>query len=392
MSFLNRFATLSSTLFASSLWAHNAKPVLANPDLLRAIGAKIVAEDSGVAFSYLTPKQEEQVSIEAHKQGHCGGYQALEAVPAKISDLFEVFKAQAKRTAVMESRIERKQNIADALAMVSPAEQSDFVTWFSSYRTRFHKATTSNVPVLALRDKLVALVGAERPYVTVETVDHKTTPQKSIRVHIEGSPRPSEIVAFGAHLDSISYEKDKTAPGADDNGSGSSNVMELLRVMLLLPRPERSIEFFWYAGEEVGLFGSTAIASSYKNLGKDVVAVMQFDMTLHPGSGEGVIATETDFTNPWLRSLFSQLNYLYVKAKIVKDKCGYACSDHASWHQKGFATVYPFESDGNDMNQKLHTPKDLIDSRSSFSHSAIFTKLGLAMALELGNSQLRPPN
>ena len=77
--------------------------------------------------------------------------------------------------------------------------------------------------------------------------------------------------------------------------------------------------------------------------------------------------------------------------KILDDKCGYGCSDHASWHRKGFPALMPSEAMFDDMFPDLHTSKDVINSMSSFRHSAVFSKIAVAFAMDLGNSTSRAP-
>ena len=97
----------------------------------------------------------------------------------------------------------------------------------------------------------------------------------------------------------------------------------------------------------------------------------------------------TDFTSAWLRGYLVDLNDMYIKAKIINDKCGYGCSDHASWHKQGYPTIMPFEATFSGMNSNIHTARDVINPDSSFQHAAIFSKIALAIALDLGNSTLR---
>jgi leucyl aminopeptidase len=106
-----------------------------------------------------------------------------------------------------------------------------------------------------------------KPIVDVEQYVHGW-PQRSIIGRITGSKAPNEIVIIGGHIDSTS--SGSTAPGADDDASGSSTVLEIFRVLATDPRftPERTIEFHGYAAEEVGLRGSQEIADSYAAEGK----------------------------------------------------------------------------------------------------------------------------
>lgn len=70
------------------------------------------------------------------------------------------------------------------------------------------------------------------------------------------------------------------APGADDDGTGAVNLLEAYRALLQAGfKPTNPVEFHWYAGEEAGLLGSQAIATSYKNSGVQVKAHLNLDMT-----------------------------------------------------------------------------------------------------------------
>lgn len=70
------------------------------------------------------------------------------------------------------------------------------------------------------------------------------------------------------------------APGADDDGTGTVNLIEVFRALVAADfKPTTPVEFHWYSGEEGGLLGSQAIATRYKNAGTQVKAFMELDMT-----------------------------------------------------------------------------------------------------------------
>ena len=67
---------------------------------------------------------------------------------------------------------------------------------------------------------------------------------------LRGTTDPDLEYVVGAHFDSV-----EDGPGADDNGSGSTQLLEAARV--LARRPQRAtIKFVWFTGEEAGLRGS----------------------------------------------------------------------------------------------------------------------------------------
>lgn len=65
------------------------------------------------------------------------------------------------------------------------------------------------------------------------------------------------------------------------------------------------------------------------------------------------------------------------------DRCGYACSDHASWHNAGYPAAMPFESLFEDYNPNIHTQFDTLEnSDPTASHASNFAKLAIAYLIE----------
>lgn len=373
------------------------KWVLADLELLKESAIKPAEESSdlGIGLAQIYPLQEQQLSRNAHKKNRCGGFEVIPAPSRSRPALSHLLKEIRKTTHVASSnpvQILKKNEIENAINEVSEENLKNWVSWFSSFSTRNHRSPDANKHVTQLKNKITELLkNSSIPY-QIDLVDHRATIQKSIRVRLPGKTATDEIIILGAHMDSINqmdFIGFNKAPGADDNASGSSNLLEALRILSQKDQLDRTIEFFWYAGEEGGLLGSSEIAKDYKTANKKVIAVLQLDMTMFPGSGEFVLGSMTDFTDTALRQYFYELNKIYVGARVVEDQCGYACSDHASWFRQGYATLMPFEAAFNDMNRKLHTENDLISSNTSFRHAAMFSKFALAIAMDLGTSHTR---
>jgi hypothetical protein len=95
----------------------------------------------------------------------------------------------------------------------------------------------------------------------------------------------TRVVVMGGHYDSCicrinTNDSTSTAPGADDDGSGSSAVLELARVMSKrYPKGlDATIVFALYAAEEQGTLGSAHLAQRLKAAGLTVVAGMTDDI------------------------------------------------------------------------------------------------------------------
>lgn len=153
-------------------------------------------------------------------------------------------------------------------------------------------------------------------------------------------------------------------------------------------RPKRPVEFHWYSAEELGLLGSQAVAAEYKKQGKKVLAMLQNDMTGYvppkyrlPGQ-KPTFGIVMDFVDPTLTGFLKTLVKKYADIDYRETKCGYACSDHASWLKAGYRSAFPFEGLFTEHSPYVHTPKDDIES-VDFDHMKEFTKLDISFATEL---------
>lgn len=397
------FLSCIKMAYAHSGFLNQTVPVLADLHLLKAIGVPIFNQDSQInlGFAYLTPVAQQRLSLLAHRYGKCGGFEVIQDFNASDMRTLSFQMSSLKNrlrsdqiwslNSINQIQVPFRTEILNAANMVSKDQLIKWVTWLSAFPDRFNKSQTPNEHVYQLKELIEKMRVRSHRQILVETIQHSQTNQKTIKVTLPGSSRNSnEIVVLGAHLDSISFNG--KAPGVDDNASGSANLLEVLRILMSQKPSARTIEIFWYAGEESGLLGSAEIAAGYKKANKKVIGVLQLDMTLYPGDGPQVISSMTDFTSSWLRSLLTSLNDNYLKVKIIEDKCGYGCSDHASWYRQGFHTLMPFESSMSKMNPLIHTKNDLLSPKLNFDHSAVFSRLAVAFAMELSqNTALVPP-
>jgi hypothetical protein len=116
----------------------------------------------------------------------------------------------------------------------------------------------------------------------------------------------SRVVVMGGHYDSCicsradlgplaRFESTQDAPGADDDGSGTSAVVELARVFSKhFPHGlEASIIFVAYSGEEEGLYGSTHLAQRLHAAGYKVVAAFTDDIVGNVVAEDGTVDSST---------------------------------------------------------------------------------------------------
>ncbi|CCF58488.1 hypothetical protein KAFR_0E03360 [Kazachstania africana CBS 2517] len=268
----------------------------------------------------------------------------------------------------------------------------DKLAHFTNFYTRYYKSETGYEAALWLSEQIEALIeGLPDGFVSIKHFDHNEWKQFSIIVRFEGSLSPENVVVIGSHLDSINLLLPSIlpAPGADDNGSGTTSNLEALRIFVEYLKStetplKNSVEFHFYSAEEGGLLGSLDVFTEYAKSEKRVVAMLQQDMTgyVHDPQNEhvGVIV---DYTTPTLTDFTKLVVDEYLSIPYVETTCGYACSDHGSATKNGFPAAFVIESTFRETSKFIHSTMDTID-RLSFSHMAEHVKLVLGTVFELG--------
>ena len=94
--------------------------------------------------------------------------------------------------------------------------------------------------------------------------------------------KTDEYVVVGAHYDhegmNPDLDGDKIYNGADDNASGVSTVLQIMRAFVESgAKPERTVIFAFWDGEEYGLLGSRYFVENFSGMGK-VKSYLNFDM------------------------------------------------------------------------------------------------------------------
>ena len=94
---------------------------------------------------------------------------------------------------------------------------------------------------------------------------------------------PTNVIMAGAHLDSVAE-----GPGINDNGSGSSALLEVAEQMKKVKTPNK-LRFAWWGAEEAGLVGSTFyvndLAANDPDELDNIEMYLNFDMVASPNYG-----------------------------------------------------------------------------------------------------------
>ena len=351
------------------------------------------ASTSTTTVAHLSASQIDRLSEFMHdKFNRCGGFVYHESLAE--AQAYTHSTSQVMPMVAMNYTINNAVTVDTLLEALSVSNLGDTIDSLASYHNRYYTQQSGADAAIWLKNQWASMA-SERNDINVELFQHSWI-QSSVIATVEGTTNAEEIVIVGGHLDSINQSNPSTgkSPGADDNASGIAVLTESLRTLIATGhKPERTIKFIAYAAEEVGLRGSKAIAQSYKAEGKNVVGVVQFDMSAHKGTADKDIVFMTDYTNNGQNQFLAQLIDTYLPGvNYGFDQCGYGCSDHASWHNEGYAASMPFESNMNDINGKIHTSED---DTYDVNHMENFSKLSMAYLGELAKGNMEgdiPPS
>lgn len=137
--------------------------------------------------------------------------------------------------------------------------------------------TPLNIPVVgaSFADGATLSQPGSQAHIVVDQPESR--PQVNVIAELPGK-NDTNVVMAGAHLDSV-----QAGPGINDNGSGSSALLEIAQQISKL-KPENTLRFAWWGAEESGLLGSRAYVADQVASGgiEDIALYLNFDMVASP--------------------------------------------------------------------------------------------------------------
>lgn len=176
---------------------------------------------------------------------------------------------------------------------------------------------------------------------------------------IEGtdSKLKNKFITIGAHYDHEGVWNGVVYNGADDNGSGTVAVLEILR-NLKQAGLKHSVLGILYSGEEKGLLGSKYFVKNYPDL-ENLLVNINVDMCGR-GKTDSLTSKASQETSTKLYELIQQVDSemdeigFYYEPGINSAQ---GTSDHASFASAGIPAVFFTD----DMRVDLHLPSDDAD-------------------------------
>lgn len=226
---------------------------------------------------------------------------------------------------------------------------------------------TASIPVVAITqaDGEALLEEIEGSEVTATIKISEITNQKSQNVIAVKKPKvkPSDnhdIVYVTAHYDSVPY-----APGANDNASGTSVVLELARIMKGYPT-DKEVRFVFFGAEEIGLVGSRYYVSQLSD-NELARSTANFNLDMVGTNWE-------EATAMFVNVVDGAPNLVWQSANDAAERLGNdslilferGASDHVAFYEAGIdaANFIRREPETAALEPWYHTPFDTIDKIS----------------------------
>ncbi len=168
-------------------------------------------------------------------------------------------------------------------------------------------------------------------------------------------------VIVGAHYDHLGFggegslapDSHEVHNGADDNASGTGDVVEIARRLANGPRPARSVLFIAFTGEERGLWGSAYFVKSPTIDLSKTVAMLNLDMVGRVVDDELTVmgvGTASEW-NDVVDAANADLSHPF---EIGKSPDGYGPSDHSSFYGAGIPVLHFLSN----LHEDYHRPTD----------------------------------
>jgi hypothetical protein len=203
-----------------------------------------------------------------------------------------------------------------------------------------------------------------------------------------------KIILLCAHYDTILISNTEDivsrAPGANDNASGVSALLEIARIMLSI-KTDYTIQFVFFSGEEQGLWGSKHYAKKMKDNNEDLLLVINMDMCGETGflsnnnttfididDGSTGIIDENNEMSQHFGQKMEQYAKDYTQLAIEFDPI-YA-SDYMPFEARGYVCIGAYDGSAIDENPHYHTQLDIPENLNIPFLTSV-TKMVLAFVL-----------
>ena len=196
---------------------------------------------------------------------------------------------------------------------------------------------------------------------------------ENVLAYLKGTEKPNELVVITSHYDHLGKKGDDIFNGADDDGSGTTSLLEIAEAFSLASKegngPKRSMLFMTVSGEEKGLLGSEfytdnpvfPLQNTVANLNIDMIG--RIDENHAPDSnyvyiiGSDKLSTELHEINESMNKMHSQIDFDYTYNDENDPNRFYYRSDHYNFAKNQIPVIFYFTG----VHEDYHQPTDTVD-------------------------------
>jgi hypothetical protein len=192
-------------------------------------------------------------------------------------------------------------------------------------------------------------------------VDRHSRPVSNVAAYLPG--QSNEYIVFGAHYDHLGIgsqyslapaEVGKPHYGADDNASGTAGLLALARALAASGPHRRGFLFLAFAGEEIGLLGSSYYVSHPLLPNAQAVAMINLDMIGRIRERKvyvGGMGTGDNFRHMLTGEAAAPFDFDY------SESAAYGSSDHTAFTTREIPVLFFFSG----LHGDYHKPSDTWD-------------------------------
>jgi len=195
-----------------------------------------------------------------------------------------------------------------------------------------------------------------------------------------GTTRPQDVYILGAHFDSVSN------PGADDNASGTSGVLEAARVLSQYSF-EATLIFIAFDREEQGLFGSKAYAQAHST--DNILGMISLDMIAYNPNGSNQARIYGRDTSASIKGELAEAISLYGNGLSSVDSGTLNASDHAPFEDLSFPACLLIEYNVW-SNPYYHKSTDSVDTPDYIDYAFATNMVSSTVGFLADNAVLIP--
>jgi len=281
--------------------------------------------------------------------------------------------------------------ISSQIKLVNEVNIQDYINELVTFHNRHSKSQFIHEAAEWIKDKLTSFGYSESDLFYHEYVEHSYQLKNLICIKKGMSDK---IILLCAHYDTILIANTEDivsrAPGANDNASGVSALLEIARIMLSV-KTEYTIQFVFFSGEEQGLWGSKHYAKKMKEENKDLLLVVNMDMCGETGflsnnkttfididDGSTGIVEENNEISQHFGQQMEQYAKDYTELDVEFDPI--FASDYMPFEARGYVCIGAYDGSAIDENPHYHTQLDVPENLNMPFLTSV-TKMVLAFAL-----------